>query len=543
MKSKKKPHIIILNPDEMRMDSMGHMGNQSAKTPYLDRFAQEEAVSFRSAYCQNPVCVPSRCSFLTGQYPHVKGHRTMNYLLHEDESSLFMELKEAGYYVWMNSRNDLVAGQIVGLAESHASEIYYYDKNSNNPVTAKSLSQRAAMLHNTLSQSGDAGKFPYSHFHGLLSGPNEGDMNDTLAAVDRILHPVDERPLCLFLGWTNPHPPYQAEEPYFSSIERPVSWPRVRREETSGKSNMIYSLQEHAEMEEYSEEQWAEMRAVYLAQCAKVDTMFHMVCEALMQTGQYDDSAIFVLSDHGDFCGDFDLPEKAQNTFEDCLTRVPLLIKPPKGVHVDPGVTDSLAELLDFYATAMDYAEVKPSHDHFGRSLRSVVADRTQKVRDFVCCEGGRLPHEEHCDEAHVDGESSLLDAYAYRRKAQMDALAHEKGTMICDGHYKYVHRPSGSNEFYDLQKDPGERNNIYETMRRSPELLGLKEELLDWYQQTCDIVPYQYDNRFTEERIWASVRNFCLPEKEDEVREYIRRENLSIMEAIPYALKLSMKK
>lgn len=121
-------HIIIINPDEMRSDCLGHMGNPAAQTPFLDNFAATQSVSFSNAYCQNPVCVPSRCSFLTGLYPHVYGHRTMNYLLREGETSLFQELKNAGYYVWMNARNDLVAGQYPGLAASHADEIYYGEK-------------------------------------------------------------------------------------------------------------------------------------------------------------------------------------------------------------------------------------------------------------------------------------------------------------------------------------------------------------------------------------------------------------------------------
>ncbi len=68
-----KPNIIIFNPDQMRADSLAHSGNSAAMTPNLDRFARLDAVSFRNAFCQNPVCVPSRCSFLTGLYPHVEG--------------------------------------------------------------------------------------------------------------------------------------------------------------------------------------------------------------------------------------------------------------------------------------------------------------------------------------------------------------------------------------------------------------------------------------------------------------------------------------
>lgn len=69
----KKPNIIIFNPDEMRWDALSHMGvNQAAVTPNFDSFMLNDAVSFSNAYCQNPVCVPSRCSFFTGLYPHVK---------------------------------------------------------------------------------------------------------------------------------------------------------------------------------------------------------------------------------------------------------------------------------------------------------------------------------------------------------------------------------------------------------------------------------------------------------------------------------------
>ena len=92
----KCPHIIIFNPDEMRADTIAHLGNPAAITPCLDEFAHQDAVSFSRAYCQNPVCVPSRCSFFTGLYPHTKGHRTMNYLLHPGEPSLFTAEQRAG---------------------------------------------------------------------------------------------------------------------------------------------------------------------------------------------------------------------------------------------------------------------------------------------------------------------------------------------------------------------------------------------------------------------------------------------------------------
>ena len=69
-----KPHIIIFNVDQWRGDVLGHLGNPAAQTPNLDQIVKSGAVSFSNAFCQNPVCTPSRCSFMTGWYPHVSKH-------------------------------------------------------------------------------------------------------------------------------------------------------------------------------------------------------------------------------------------------------------------------------------------------------------------------------------------------------------------------------------------------------------------------------------------------------------------------------------
>ena len=67
----------------MRADILGCLGNRAKVTPNMDRIVKEDAIAFSNAFCQNPVCVPSRCSFLTGLYPHVFGHRTMEHPISE----------------------------------------------------------------------------------------------------------------------------------------------------------------------------------------------------------------------------------------------------------------------------------------------------------------------------------------------------------------------------------------------------------------------------------------------------------------------------
>jgi len=506
----KRPNIIIFNPDQMRTDALAHMGNPASLTPFLDEFAQTDAVSFRRAFCQNTVCVPSRCSFLTGLYPHVHGHRTMSHLLRPGEPSLFSELKEAGYHVWMNGRNDLVAGQYPGLVDSHADEIFYYDENTQPAPRSRHQDD----------------KFPYSHYVGRTASPEFGDDDDVNAAIRRILNPVNDKPLCLFLGLMNPHPPYQAEDPFYSAIDRHKLPPRIKPDETSGKPLMEGKIRDMQKLGDYTEEQWTELRATYLAMCCKVDDMFRRLCDALKQVGEYDNSAIFFFSDHGDYTGDFGIAEKSQNTFEDCLTNVPLLVKPPKGMPIDPGISDSLVELVDFYSTAMDYAGVKPSHDHFGHHLQPVLADRSAPFRQYAFCEGGRMPYEEHCDEYHANGLSPQATGNVYwpRLTVQLDPVAHAKGTMIRSQRYKYIRRVAGQDEFYDLQTDPGERHNQIDNQQYAAEINELRLAMLGWYQETCDVVPYDYDRRFAPEKIWGMVRGACPPEHKEEVMAFIRK-------------------
>ncbi len=512
-----KPHLIIFNPDEMRADTLAHLGNPAAITPNLDQFAREDAVSFANAYCQNPVCVPSRCSFFTGLYPHVSGHRTMTHLLRPGENSLFRELKQGGYHIWMNDRNDLYAAQYPGWVDGHADTIYTAEPAAPGPEKKDMRGQPGDPLY-------------YSHYEGRLKLDEQGrNYSSDDMAVDAAIEQIrgwkpGDAPLCIFLGLLFPHPPYQAEEPYFSAIDRKKLPPRIRWEDCRDKSKMMTLYRGYQNLEDLTEEQWQELRAVYLGMCMKVDEQFGRLCQALKDAGMYEDSAVFVLSDHGDYAGDYGMAEKAQNCFEDCLTRVPFLVKAPGGVPMDPGISDSLTELVDFYATALDFAGIESGHDHFGRSLRPVLADRRKTIRDYAFCEGGRLPGETHCDEYHQPNGrlAQPTEVYWPKKMAQLDDEAHAKATMVRSRRYKYIRRSQGQDELYDLETDPMEQINI----ASQPEMAGIVAEhrmaLLDWLQTTSDIVPRDFDSRMTPGKIWALVSPQVPPEYREEVKQKV---------------------
>jgi arylsulfatase A-like enzyme len=489
----KRPHILIFNPDQWRGDVLGHMGDPAAVTPNLDRFAQTEGVSFANAFCQNPVCTPSRCSFMTGWYPHVRGHRSMFHMLRRDEPVLLKTLKDAGYYVWWGGKNDLTPAQY-GYAD-------YCTVKYEPPQPVK------PMWHIDQQEQwrGEPGSDTfYSFYVGRLDTDgadhyHDKDWANVLGAIDLIKRAPVDQPLCIYLPLTYPHPPYAVEDPWYSMIDRsklparllaPAGW--------AGKPSLLKGIWERQHLQAWTEERWTDLRATYYGMCARVDHQFGMVVQALRDAGLYDDTAIFVFADHGDFTGDYGLVEKTQNTFEDCLTRVPFLVKPPAGVPVKPRVSQALVELIDFPATVEALTGFAPQHTHFGRSLLPLLSGETDELRDAVFCEGGRLHGEIHCMELESSSSQAPGGLYWPRVNLQTtESAVHTKAVMCRTRDFKYVRRLYEQDELYDLHTDPGELHNRISDPALAPVLAQLKERLLTFYLETADVVPHDADDRW----------------------------------------------
>ena len=488
-----RPHIVIFNPDQWRGDVLGHLGNPAAVTPNLDRLVETEAVSFRNAFCQNPVCTPSRCSFMSGWYPHVRGHRTMFHMMRPDEPVLLRTLKEAGYYVWWGGKNDLVPGQ---AGYDAYCTLKYRPSEPVKPFWCidRQHEWRGAPDSDTY----------YSFYVGRLP-TSEGepyydmDWAMVMGAIDLIRNAPQDRPLCIYLPLVYPHPPYAVEDPWYSQIDRSKLPRRLPTPEGwSGKPSLLRGIHRRQNLGTWTEERWAELRATYYGMCARLDHQFGLIVDALRQAGLYDDTALFLFSDHGDFTGDYGLVEKAQNTFEDCLTRVPFIVKPPASVPIRPRVSEALVELIDFPATVEALTGLQPGHTHFGRSLLPLLAGETDEHRDAVFCEGGRLHGETHCMELESTDSQVPTGLYWPRVNLQTsEGPEHTKAVMGRTRDYKYVRRLYEQDELYDLRADPGELHNRIDDPSLAGVLAQLKERLLTFYLETGDVVPHDTDRRW----------------------------------------------
>ena len=103
-------NFIFFMPDELRAESVGCYGHPLVPTPNMDALAAQ-GTRFEQCHVQHSVCTPSRCSMMTGWYPHVRGHRTLWHMLRPDEPNLLRYLKQAGYEVHCYGKNDLLAAE------------------------------------------------------------------------------------------------------------------------------------------------------------------------------------------------------------------------------------------------------------------------------------------------------------------------------------------------------------------------------------------------------------------------------------------------
>lgn len=494
-----KPDIIVINPDQMRADALHHLGNNASYTPNLDAFASE-GVSFNTAFCQNPVCVPSRCSFMTGTYPHTNGHRTMSYLLRNGEDNLYRILKNNGYYVWTSGRGDLLAGQQTKWIKQCTSKVY------NNGGRDQIKDDGRGDKNDKRYMSFYRGEIHTDNADGMC---HDNDYQWTVGCEELIRRAKSDQPIFAFLGLNNPHPPYHAEKKYLDLIDDSlISLPIPPSKHEDKKPSMQTELAKAFDLAEWEDENKIALRKSYLAMCARVDDLTGRVIGALKDSGRYDNAAIFFFSDHGDFTLDYGIPEKAQNLFDDCLVNVPLIVKLPKYMKTDSGINSNPVELIDFFATVLDITGAKAEHTHFGKSLVPTIADKSVSVRDFVCSEGGRLDTERHCTEDVENNFGIVSDEYAPRIHIQQSyGPEHTKAVMIRTREYKYVLRLYETDEFYVMAN--GEQKNEIDNPEYQEIINDLKLKLLNWLVETGDNVPFDKDKRQSDDFYLATVDAF----------------------------------
>jgi arylsulfatase A-like enzyme len=470
-------NFVIFMPDEMRAESVGCYGHPLVQTPHIDRLAAE-GVRFDQCHVQHTVCSPSRCSMMTGWYPHVNGHRTLWHLLRPHEPHLLKYLHAADYDIRWYGKNDLL-----------------------------STEERAAVVAPTRRAGGHKAvesryKYGDPEYYAFLRGPFTGlpeehhDYANVQAGID-FLQSKPQKPFCLYLPLTLPHPPYSAPQPWHDMYDR-AELPALRPANLPNKPKYHELIRQTRQLDRLDDAVFKEINAVYLGMISFMDSLLGRLLDTLDETGLADDTTVIFCSDHGDWAGDWGLVEKWPSALDDTLTRVPLIIRTPGGAQGH--VVQEQVELFDIMPTCLELAGLSCAHTHFAHSLVPQLHGQAGDPKRAVFAEGGYDPHEPHCFEGQNTGDhAGRTQEHIYYPKGhlqQIELTSVCRTVMIRTLEYKLVYRTADVCELYHLAIDPRELCNVYDDPAYAPIRSELESQLLTWYVSTADQVPWTEDKR-----------------------------------------------
>lgn len=479
-------HYVIFYPDEMRAKSLGCYGNQTVSTPNFDRLAAEGVV-FENNYTQHPVCVASRCAMMTGWYPHVAGYRTLLHYIEPYQPNFLRYIKQAGYQIHMYGKNHVFS------EETFAECVDYHSNPKFGSIGSGLKGEALEALMKVLSCE------DYTMLKEALPDSELERINDTVCvnmAVDAIRNYRDgDKPLFIFVPIFNPHAPYYATE-HFHNLYSPDDMPEPLPADLPGKPSAYRLIRKYRGLEHADPKLFKRITAIYQGMCSYCDMLFGRILDALDDTGLADDTTVILSSDHGDWAGDYGLVEKWPNAFDDCLTKVPLVVRAPgckKGHRVS-----ELSETFDIFPTICELEGIPIRHSQFGRPFTAQLRGERGDPGRVAYCEGGYDTWEPHAFEGYLEGgnfEVTKNEGNIYYPKVAQQRLDPEsvcRGLMMRDSRYKCVVRTNGENELYDMEADPDELDNLYGMPEYAETAAKFEKRMLTWLIGTSDVVPWE---------------------------------------------------
>ena len=451
----RRPNILWYCSDQQRFDTIGALGNPHVHTPTLDRLVAG-GVAFTHAYCQSPICTPSRASFLTGRYPSaVRVNTNGNTHFPREEPLVTRRLADVGYDCGLVGKLHL-AGASNGC-EPRVDDGYGFFRYSHAP--RHFWLKGHDYVDWLVAKGGDPERLlraPHYRQAGIMEpSPSQDNvppsLHQTTWCTEQAIEFVEQsggKPWVLSVNPFDPHPPYNPPWEYYRRFD-PATMPGPHfRESDLAHQARLAGVDFQTTPRRPEEIQAQKIQALYYAMIEQIDEQLGRLLEALERTGQREHTLVIFTSDHGEALGDHGLTLKGCRFF-DGLTRVPLIWSWPGRFRA--GVrSDALVELTDIAPTLLELAGLPVPGRMQGRSLLPILtgAAAPDRHRDFVRCE--------------------YYDA--------LDEPNRSFGTMYRDRRWKLnFYHDAGVGELYDLTQDPCEFDSLWD----SPAHQGVKTDLL----------------------------------------------------------------
>ncbi|MFB9058243.1 sulfatase [Mariniflexile ostreae] len=437
-----RPNIVLIMTDQHQAEALSIAGNSNVHTPNLDKLART-GVRFENAYVTFPLCVPARSSIFTGKLPHTIAVNSNK----AGDNIMSAENKQTGLGNWMREAGyDCAYG---GKWHAHEAEV---------------------SKGNGFDQIAGFGDIPLAEkCIGYLKTRQENPQPFFLVASFDNPHNICE--------WARNEPlPYGniTPVPVDKTPELPVNF---KKSETFPEA---LQFEQDTEVkvyptQNYTEADWRQYRYTYYRLVEKVDKEIGKIIDAIDDLGMRDNTIIIFTSDHGDGNASHGWNQKTA-LFQESI-KVPFIINykdmkiPKGGIH-----TALISNGLDLYPTLCDFAGISEPKGLLGKSVKALVENETiNNSRAFVVVE------------TKFEGKN----AYG------------TMGRALVTKKYKYVLYHWGKNreQFFDLENDPYEMNNLINAKAYLENIDDCRQKLLDWCKETKD-------NKFLRKLVMPTTSN-----------------------------------
>ena len=477
-KDRNRPNVLWIMMDDCRADALGCYGRSWPNTPNFDSIANR-GVLFKTAIVQNAVCTPSRMSMLSGHYPHQLGVMAMgrppavkpmrvNY-----EPNLLNAWRRVGIQpVNVGKSNGSVAGRNV------YEYVYGYDSDwdqkgdfmpyfdafgkPNNDTTKAILEKR-----------GMAGQYPIVRtgtYKWMIGGTVPLKPEETSVwklgslAVENIKGlAAKEEPFFLRVSFNAPHVPFVVPKSLMIDPDK-IYLPLPTQEELKNKPRFEReNLHIYSGAPDLTKKQIQIARATYYSMISLVDLQVGRILEVLRKNNLMENTIIAVNADQGVMLGEHGIWKK--RCFYDENVCVPLIISYPKTLPKGK-IIDEPVEMVDFLPTLMDMSGFKVPDYIGGRSMTPLIKGDVKQFRPACFSE-----HDHSKDMYEELRQGTGRRVMARTREWKMvwfmdDCVADKDGAL------------------YNLKKDPGEKNNLYNKPEYKDIIAHLENLAKKWDQQ-----------------------------------------------------------
>jgi choline-sulfatase len=438
-KSADRPNLLILMSDQHNPHVLGCRGDSVVRTPHLDALAAS-GVSFENTYCQAPICVPARMSFLTGQQPSRTRVWHNTDVLPSDIPTFAHALGAAGYETALVGRM-----HFEGVDQWHGFE----------KLLVGNITPAYAHIPHTLPKRLLVGAQGNSRAAVELAGPGsttyQAHDEQVAAATAKFLleRPrTGGRPFCAVAGFVLPHSPYICSREDWNQYYDRVALPAVPPDYFEKLHPAVTLWRKNRGIENLPPDTIRKARAAYYGLVTHFDRLVGVVISALRKSGLDRNTVVIYTSDHGDMAGENGMWWKS--SFYEGSVTVPLIVSGP-GILPSGARVREIVSLIDVCPTLLDLAGAKPLPGATGASLAPLLR-----------------------------GEQVSWANQAFSEFPPVMGVPAMR--MIRSGRWKLTHYENYRPQLFDLEADPHEYHDLGESLEHAAIRTELHERVLrDW--------------------------------------------------------------